>query len=141
MHGARLLVERAVAADAATRIDETTLKRLRQSLVVQKQTMRDPVHFLICDREFHLAIYRSSGNPLLADFVTDLYTFMLDDRRAAVSLPGAIEKSYRDHVAIYEALEAHDPRAATEAFGRHIEQIYATTVDVLADRRKVKTPA
>lgn len=141
VHGARLLVERAVAADAATRIDETTLKQLRQSLVVQKQTMRDPVHFLICDREFHLAIYRSSGNPLLADFVTDLYTFMLDDRRAAVSLPGAIEKSYRDHVAIYEALEAHDPRAATEAFGRHIEQIYATTVDVLADRRKVKTPA
>ena len=50
-----------------------------------------------------MAIYRSSGNPLLADFVTDLYAFMLDHRRLAVSQPGAIEKSYRDHVAIYEA--------------------------------------
>ena len=116
MHNARLLVECAVVADAATRIDETTLKRLRQSLAIQKQTMRDPVHFLICDREFHLAIYRSSGNPLLADFVTDLYTFMLDHRRVAVSRPGAIEKSYLDHVAIYDALRARDPQAVDGSF-------------------------
>ena len=113
VHKARLLIERAVAAEAASRIDDDTLARLKQSLAIQKQTMRDPVHFLICDREFHITIYRSSGNPLLADFVTDLYAFMLDHRKVAVSQPGAIEKSYLDHVAIYEALRAHDPQAAT----------------------------
>ena len=95
--------------------------------------MHDPVHFLICDREFHLTIYRSCGNPLLADFVADLYTFMLDHRRTAVSQPGAIEKSYLDHVAIFNALNARDPQAATDAIGRHIDRIYATTVEVLAD--------
>ena len=139
VHKARLLIERAVAAEAASRIDDDTLARLKQSLAIQKQTTRDPVHFLICDREFHITIYRSSGNPLLADFVTDLYAFMLDHRKVAVSQPGAIEKSYLDHVAIYEALRAHDPQAATQAFGRHIDRIYATTVDVLADKTKVKT--
>jgi DNA-binding FadR family transcriptional regulator len=138
VHKARLLIERAVAAEAALRIDDDTLARLKQSLAIQKQTVRDPVHFLICDREFHITIYRSSGNPLLADFVTDLYAFMLDHRKVAVSQPGAIEKSYLDHVAIYEALRAHDPEAATEAFGRHIDRIYATTVDVLTDKPKVK---
>jgi DNA-binding FadR family transcriptional regulator len=70
--------------------------RLKRSLAIQKQTVQDPLHFLICDREFHLAIYRSSANPLLADFVIDLYTFMLDHRRVATSRPGAIEMSYRD---------------------------------------------
>ena len=139
VHKARLLIERAVAAEAASRIDDDTLARLKQSLAIQKQTMRDPVHFLICDREFHITIYRSSGNPLLADFVTDLYAFMLDHRKVAVSQPGAIEKSYLDHVAIYEALRAHDPQAATQAFGRHIDRIYATTVDVLADKPRVKS--
>ena len=134
VHKSRWLVERAVVAEAALRIDEGTLTRLEQSLAIQKHTMRDPVHFLICDREFHLAIYRSSSNPLLADFVTDLYTFMLDHRRVAVSQPGAIERSYRDHVAIYEALRARDPDAVTEAFGRHIERIYATTFEILAER-------
>ena len=141
VHNARLLVERAVAAEAAVHIDDTTLARLEQSLVIQKQTMRDPVHFLICDREFHLIIYRSCGNPLLADFVTDLYTFMLDHRRTAVSQPGAIEKSYRDHVAIFNALNARDPQAATDAIGRHIDRIYATTVEILADEPRPKKTA
>jgi DNA-binding FadR family transcriptional regulator len=138
VHNARLLIERAVVADVAARIDDETLARLEQSLAIQRQTMRDPVHFLICDREFHLAIYRCAGNPLLADFVIDLYTFMLDHRRVAVSQPGAIEESYRDHVAIYEALRARNPEAVVEAFGRHIDRIYATTVQILADRPKEK---
>ena len=134
VHNARLLVERAVVAEAAVRIDDATLARLEQSLLIQKHTLRDPVHFLICDREFHVAIYRSSGNPLLADFVTDLYAFMLDHRRLAVSQPGAIEKSYRDHVAIYEALQEKDSDAVVAAFGRHIDRIYATTLEILAHR-------
>jgi DNA-binding FadR family transcriptional regulator len=138
VHDARLLVERAVVAEVAARIDDETLARLEQSLAIQQHTMRDPVHFLICDREFHLAIYRCASNPLLADFVIDLYTFMLDHRRVAVSQPGAIEQSYRDHVAIYEALRARDPEAVVEAFGRHIDRIYATTVQILADRPKEK---
>jgi DNA-binding FadR family transcriptional regulator len=138
VHNARLLIERAVVADVAARIDDETLARLEQSLAIQRQTMRDPVHFLICDREFHLAIYRCAGNPLLTDFVIDLYTFMLDHRRVAVSQPGAIEESFRDHVAIYEALRARNPEAVVEAFGRHIDRIYATTVQILADRPKEK---
>lgn len=131
VHSARLLVERAVVAEAAQRIDDETLKRLEQSLAIQKETTGDPIHFLICDREFHLAIYRCSANPLLADFVIDLYTFMLDQRRAAVSRPGAIEKSYRDHVEIFEALRARDPVAVTEAFSNHIDRIYTTTVAII----------
>ena len=138
VHNARLLVERAVVAEAAIRIDEATLGRLEQSLAIQKHTFRDPLHFLICDREFHVAIYRSSSNPLLADFVTDLYTFMLDHRRLAVSQPGAIEKSYRDHVTIFEALRRNDPEAAVAAFGRHIDRIYATTSEILANRPRDK---
>jgi DNA-binding FadR family transcriptional regulator len=141
VHKSRLLIERAVAAEAAAHIDDSTLARLEDSLAIQKHTMRDPVHFLICDREFHLTIYRSCGNPLLADFVTDLYTFMLDHRRIAVSQPGAIAKSYFDHVAIFEALGAHDPQAATDAIGRHIDRIYTTTIEVLADKPKPKKTA
>ena len=141
VHKARVLIERSVAAEAAAHIDDSTLARLEQSLAIQKQTMRDPVHFLICDREFHLTIYRSCGNPLLADFVTDLYMFMLDHRRTAISQPGAIEKSYRDHVAIFNALNARDPQAATDAIGRHIDRIYATTVEILADTPKSKKSA
>ena len=131
VHAARLLVEQALVADAAARIDEATLARLDASLRAQKETMGDPIRFLICDREFHLAIYRSAGNALLCDFVTDLYTYMLNYRRTAVAHPGAIARSYEDHVEIVAALRAHDAAAVVAAFRRHIERIYATTRTVL----------
>ncbi len=134
VHSARLLVERAVVAEAAGRIDDDTLRRLELSLATQRQVMNDPVRFLICDHEFHLAIYRASANPLLADFAIDLYTYMLDHRRAAVSRAGAIRKSHGDHVKIVNALRERDAAAVVAAFTRHIDRIYDTTVSILEER-------
>jgi DNA-binding FadR family transcriptional regulator len=127
VHGARLVVERQVVAEAATRIDEATLDHLDENLLAQQAAGDDPVRFLICDREFHLAIYRASGNPLLADFTIDLYGYMLEHRRRAVSEPGAIQHSFRDHTAIVGALRAHDPKAVVAAFDAHLRRIYTTT--------------
>ena len=136
VHKARLLVERAVVAEAAGRIDEATLRQLDLSLATQKEAINDPVRFLICDREFHATIYRLSANPLLADFAIDLYAYMLDYRRAAMSRPGAIRASHNDHARIVEALRTRDPTAVVDAFERHINRIYATTVPILRERRK-----
>jgi len=131
VHAARLLVERAVVAAAARNVDEATLALLEDSLATQRNAVHDPVRFLICDREFHVAIYQSCGNSLLADFVTDLYTYMMQHRRRAVSLPGAILASCRDHAAILKGLQARDADAVVAAFGVHLDRIYTTTRSVL----------
>jgi len=136
INGARQLVEKQVVADAATRMDAATLELLDRSLEQQSHLMDDPVRFLICDREFHMSIYRSGSNPLLADFVVDLYAYMLDHRRAAMSQPGAIRRSYEDHVKIVDALKAGDPEATVEAFGAHIDRIYTTTRSLLAGKEE-----
>jgi DNA-binding FadR family transcriptional regulator len=133
VHQARLLVERAVVADAALRIEAATLRRLEASLAAQRDCLEDPVRFLIADREFHLAIYRSAANPLLSDLVTALYTYMMDYRRMAMAQPGAILRSYKEHLAITDALRARSAAAAVEAFDRHIERIYTTTRSILED--------
>jgi DNA-binding FadR family transcriptional regulator len=133
VHGARLVVERQVVAEAARRIDEAALGQLQDNLQAQRAADGDPVRFLICDREFHLAIYRASENPLLADFTMDLYAYMLDHRRRAVARPGAIEQSYREHIAIVEALHARDELAAVAAFDAHLKRIYQTTRSVMRD--------
>jgi DNA-binding FadR family transcriptional regulator len=132
VHGARLLIERKVAAEAARRMDERTLGQVRRSLVAQADCLDDPVRFLLCDREFHLMIYRACGNPLLADMATDLYNYLLEYRRRIVSRPGAIELSIADHAAIVAALAAHDEGAAILAFGHHETRIYETTKAFLA---------
>lgn len=131
IQAARLLVERQVIADAARRIDERTLRLLDDCLATQRTTLDDPVRFLICDREFHTAIYQACGNPVLADFVSDLYAYMMEHRRQAVSRPGAILRSYQDHKAVLAGLRARDPEAAVAAFDVHIHRIYTTTLSVL----------
>jgi DNA-binding FadR family transcriptional regulator len=141
VHRARLVVERQVVAEAATRIDDATLDHLDENLLAQKAAGDDPVRFLICDREFHFAIYGAAENALLADFTIDLYGYMLEYRRQAVSRPGAIQKSCRDHTAIVAALRAHDEKAVVAAFDAHLKRIYDTTRLVLTERPRERPRA
>ena len=131
VHGARLLAERAVVAEAAERIDGDTLARLETSMAAQKHCLDDPVRFLICDREFHTAIYRCSSNPLLSDFVIGLYTYLMEHRRTAMSQPGAILRSFKDHSQILAGLHARDAAAVVAAFEHHLDRIYNTTRAIL----------
>lgn len=130
VHAARLHVELKVVGDAAERIDEEALRKL-DALMEAQRAGDGPMRFLICDREFHVTIYRACGNPLLADFVTDLYTYMMDYRRRAMARPGAIAASYDDHVAILEGLKARDRAAVVAAFEQHLVRIYESTREML----------
>lgn len=130
VHAARLLVETAVVADAAKHLSDDAIARLEDSIAAQALACNDPMRFLICDREFHLTIYYASQNRLLADFVVDLYTYMLDHRRIAMGQPGAIEKSLEDHCFIVRALKMRNPDAVSAAFAEHILRIHSTSLDV-----------
>ena len=132
VHAARLHVELKVVGDAAEAIDDQTIAKLEGLLEAHRVGGDDAMRFLICDREFHVTIYRSCDNPLLADFVTDLYTYMMDFRRSAMSQPGAIAASYRDHLEILEGLRRRDREAVTQAFHKHLLRIYATTKELVA---------
>jgi DNA-binding FadR family transcriptional regulator len=132
VHAARLLVECRVVADAATRMEAAALSTLRAAIVTQKAALSDPVSFLISDREFHTTIYQRCGNVVLADFVSDLYSYLMEHRREAVSRPNAIRQSVLDHEAILAALERADPDAAVAAFRIHMDRIYQTTRTIMA---------
>jgi DNA-binding FadR family transcriptional regulator len=131
VHAARLLNERVVVGDAAERMDDETLRFLRQSLAMQASALEDPVRFLVMDREFHMAIYRRCANPVLAEFVGDLFGYMMQPRHRAVSEPGAIARSHADHAEIVRALEERDREATVRAFDVHIQRIYETTLRVM----------
>ncbi|MBB3934733.1 FadR/GntR family transcriptional regulator [Aureimonas phyllosphaerae] len=131
VHQARLLNELVVVGDAAGRMDEETLRLLNQSLKMQETALEDPVRFLVLDREFHLAIYRRCANPVLAEFVGDLFGYMMQQRHRAVSEPGAIARSHADHTNIVRALEGRDRDATMSAFEVHIQRIYETTLRVM----------
>ncbi|MCV9945389.1 FadR/GntR family transcriptional regulator [Rhizobium sp. BT-175] len=127
VHEARLLIEAQVVRAAALKMEPSTLDYLRKSIAAQEAACDDPVRFLICDREFHTLIYRSSGNAVLADMAADLYSYLLSHRRRVVSQPGTIATSIADHRMILAGLETRDPDAAAAAFAIHETRIYTTT--------------
>jgi DNA-binding FadR family transcriptional regulator len=131
VHEARLLIEERIARNAAGRIESATLDILHNSIGAQEAASNDPVRFLICDREFHTAIYRACGNAAMADMAADLYSYLLDHRRRAVAQPSSIAISIADHRAILAGLEARDPEATAKAFAIHETRIYATTQELL----------
>ncbi|TPJ53059.1 MULTISPECIES: FCD domain-containing protein [unclassified Mesorhizobium] len=131
VHEARLLIEDQVARAAAVRVEAATLETLQKSIEAQEAAIDDPVRFLICDREFHTAIYRAGGNAALADIAADLYSYLLDHRRRAVAQPSSIATSIADHRAILAGLEARDSEAAARAFAVHETRIYTTTKQLL----------
>jgi DNA-binding FadR family transcriptional regulator len=125
---ARQLVETSLVANATLRLTSDDIKRLEYSLEAQTLAIRDPVRFLICDREFHLTVYYAAENRLLADFVASMYAHMMEQRKLVISKAGIIEGSLEDHRNILVALKARDPNAASQAFRQHIVNVYATSM-------------
>jgi DNA-binding FadR family transcriptional regulator len=128
---AREHVETQVVRLAAARISEADLLHLRSLVMAQKQMLTDPVAFQISDREFHSTVYAACGNPLMTDFVSDLYDYALDFRRQALQLPGTIAQSVQDHERIVEALSTQQAQKAEDAVVAHLANIHKTTEAVM----------
>jgi len=129
---ARAAVEVQVIWLAAQRITANELARLASLVREQESMLTDPVLFQISDREFHLTLYRSCGNSLLVDVVSDFYDYALEFRRRALQRPGAIAHSVDEHRGIVAALQKRKPDAAVAAAQKHLEQVRKTTLDEMS---------
>lgn len=127
----RLLVELDVVGRAAERISDDTLSFLETSLAAQRRCIDRPVEFLVSDREFHFAIYREADSAVLADFVMQLYGYMMPNRVSAMGRFQAIGTSIGDHEAIFAALAARDREETVRRFETHIARIYRTTLQMM----------
>lgn len=120
---ARRLLEPDLTRRAAERIDQPTLSRLSTLIAAQHDMQTDPVRFQISDREFHLAIFKAAGNPVLIGFASQAYAYAYAYRRELMRHHDGIPIAIRHHEHIFEALEARDPDAAAAAMCEHIETI------------------
>ena len=130
---ARAAVELQVIWLAAQRIVASELTRLTMLVNDQELMLKDPVGFQISDREFHTTLYKSCGNSLLVDVVSDFYDYALEYRRRALQRPGAIKHSVQDHREIVAALKTRNPEVAVAAMRSHLEQVRKTTIKEMAN--------
>jgi DNA-binding FadR family transcriptional regulator len=118
---ARAVLEPALAASAAERIDPAHLSELGETVANMRKDITHERVFLHENERFHDIIAWSAGNDLFGYLVTSLH-WITDGSVLGVEYP---EKRRRDvlraHDAIYQAIAARDPAEATRAMREHID--------------------
>ncbi|MFO1324922.1 MAG: FadR/GntR family transcriptional regulator [Burkholderiales bacterium] len=124
---ARHLIEGEIAAVAARTARKSDLAAMRATVERMRKHADEFGKRDAADREFHVRIAAATGNGSLALVVEGLW----QQRRG--KLWSRIEAYFhtqkmrdgvlRDHTAIVDALEAHDPDGARDAMHRHLARV------------------
>ena len=120
---ARKVVEPAIAALAARRIDDVTLDRLDALVTRADAVIENSEAFLIADVELHDVIREAAGNSILGRFMESIHALGLASRQATGARRGVRDQSVKDHRAIVAALRERDRDAAAAAMHRHLENV------------------
>jgi GntR family transcriptional regulator, transcriptional repressor for pyruvate dehydrogenase complex len=119
---ARMVLEPAMAASAAVRIDPAHLEEMRLSVERMESRVGDDAYFLEENERFHEVIAWSSGNSLFGLLITSLH-WITDGTALGVDYPERRQKAVIvAHRAIYEAIASGDPDTARAAMERHIRE-------------------
>ncbi|MFL6044312.1 MAG: FadR/GntR family transcriptional regulator [Propionibacteriaceae bacterium] len=121
----RRILEPAATALAASRITAGDLEQIRS--YIRSDLDHDQVgQYVELDWEFHHAIARAAGNPLLSVLLDGLAAPTVRMRVwRGQTLPGVLERTLEEHRAIADALEAHDAELAYAAATVHIAGVEA----------------
>jgi GntR family transcriptional repressor for pyruvate dehydrogenase complex len=121
----RRILEPAATALAATRVTAAELEVIRSYLRPDLGSDRAPEQVEL-DWEFHHAIARASGNPLLSVLLDGLAAPTVRMRVwRGLSVPGIFERTLDEHRAIADALEARDADLAYAAATLHVAGVEA----------------
>ncbi len=134
---ARKLIEGEIAAVAAAQAAPSDLEYLRQCVARMAANVEDFAVREASDRAFHLGIAKATGNGSLELAVAGLWAQRAElwgRLQQHFHTPDLARKTIRDHVAILNAIAAHDPDAARSAMQRHIARVVREFQRGLEDR-------
>ncbi|GHV36956.1 GntR family transcriptional regulator [Synergistales bacterium] len=120
---ARRLFESALAREAAKKINEAQLSKLKGVLKAHEDVLDDVSSFADRDVEFHKIIAETSGNPIFSVLYHYMNQWLLEQRLATLTIPGQSRKALEAHRKIYEAIAAHDAERADAAMDAHLLQV------------------
>ena len=118
---ARAFIEVALAELAAHRRSDEDLARLEELLQQMAKAGVSGAEFNEADLAFHLALAQASGNTVLFGTIASIRTLLrVWITRVTAAAPNT-QRSFEEHVPIFEAIRAGDPVAAAAAMRAHME--------------------
>ncbi len=124
---ARCLIESEIASVAAETRNDGDLDRIFAALSDMREHMDDKEKNEAADQLFHLRIAESTGNSVLLQMVTAMWTQSRGPVWTKIEhhfhTPDLRMASHADHQRIFKALLARDPVAARAAMRAHLERV------------------
>lgn len=135
----RKLIECRNARSAATANDEELEDNLRECLFSMRGVEREMALQKKASHEFHALVLSLSGydvrfHALIAEVVRDDFSHfilemilarLLPHRRLSLKEPGRLAETLKEHEAILENIENHDPEGASRAMEYHVDRVRA----------------
>lgn len=149
LYVAREIIETGLLRDLGRRnqvLERAALDRLVRHLEAQSDAVaaNDIPHRSYLLGDFHVCLANCLGNSVLAGYLRDL-TVLTTLFTVRFQTPGDAQRSYDEHVAVFEALVRGDAEAAEDAMRRHLstweEKVHlAHAPDPLAHLRSAFAP-
>jgi DNA-binding GntR family transcriptional regulator len=124
----RATLEAMLARRAATRMTPANLRELHHVVVEMRERVekKDAVAYSELNAKFHHLIWAAADHPTTSRLVGGLKSQSIRFQFQTIMRPGRTERSLREHVAIFKALEAHDADAAELAMRDHLAEVLET---------------
>ncbi|WP_189146755.1 FadR/GntR family transcriptional regulator [Streptomyces lacrimifluminis] len=120
---AREALETKLAELAAERRTQEDLAELRAALGVMGEEIEEGADGVEGDRLFHAAVTSAAHSGILAEFMRSIADQITESRHESLRQPGRPVRSLAQHMAIFEAIEAGEPRQAAAAMRRHVRTV------------------
>ena len=119
----RQFIETGAAREAARRASNVQIKQLQLALEKNYEAIGSD-RFPETDRAFHRVLVSVAGNPVLLSLHDMVVSELLSQRPVAADRTAHDQKSYSEHLRIYQAILDGDAATATEVMDGHLYRSY-----------------
>lgn len=127
----REILEPEIAALAAERADDEHLAAMRASVDTMEHALENADAFIAADNDFHRALARGSGNPLILALMDSIVDLLSDQRKMVFAAPGGPQRGQMHHKRVLDAIVARDPEVARVCMRAHLDQVREDTRQVV----------
>lgn len=134
VHEVRTTLELEIAPLAAVRASDEQIGGLGAALDEMIVCRDDPAKHCAADLDFHLRLARATGNPMFAVVLQPITALIQEGiLRGGGSLMARM-RGIREHEAIYESVQRHDPAAARGTMAAHLWTTHGELAAIDASR-------
>ena len=129
----REILEPEIAALAAARANDETLREMHEAVGIMDKARQDPDAYLEADLDFHLALAEAAANPIILSLIDSIIGVLREQRMRIFKVEGGPQRGQYHHKRILEAVQNRDASGAREAMRAHLRQVREDSTGAAAE--------